>query len=111
MDSILNSIKKMLGISPEYSQFDNDIIMCINSAMVSLSQIGFSNADNYSIVDSSNSWNELLNGVGNSEIVKTYIWLKVRMMFDPPTSSVVVDAIKNNISEMEFRINNLSGGF
>ena len=104
MDSILNSIKKLLGIDSEYTVFDTDIIIHINTAINTLSQLGVESAKNYSIIDEDNLWSDLVNDA-SLELIKTYIYLKVRMVFDPPTGSVS-EAFKETITELEWRINN-----
>lgn len=107
MDSILNSIKKMLGIPKEYDNFDADIIMHINSVFVMLSQLGVSEADGFTISDDSTTWDEFIVDNKVVEIIKTYMYAKVRIIFDPPTSSMVMDAMNRSISEYEWRINTL----
>lgn len=107
MDSILNSIKKMLGISGEYEHFDADIIMYINSVFVTLSQLGVSQADGFYISDDSATWDDFISDNRVVEIIKPYIYAKVRIIFDPPTSSIVMDAINRSVSEYEWRINTL----
>lgn len=104
MDSILTSIKKLLGIDENYEHFDQDIIMHINSVFMVLQQLGVG-ADSYSIEDKTATWSDYLgeSGIANYQAVKTYIYLKVRLVFDPPTSSYVVEAINNQIKELEWR--------
>ena len=103
-DSILGTIKKMLGIADDYEQFDVDIIIHINSAFATLAQIGSSLKDDYSISDKNNLWTEYTDNVKILDSIKTYIYLKTRLIFDPPTSSMVAEAIKERIKELEFRI-------
>lgn len=105
MDSILNSVKKLLGITEEYEHFDQDIIMHINSVFMILNQLGVGPEECYKIENNSNTWDEFISDNSNIEAVKTYIYLKVRLMFDPPQSSIVAEAIKSNISELEWRLN------
>lgn len=107
MDSILTSIKKLLGITEEYTQFDQDIIIHINSAFMVLRQLGVGPEDGYSIKDKTNVWSEYLTGADAKKLesVKTYVYFKVRMMFDPPTSSIVAEAMNKTISELEWRLN------
>ena len=104
MDSILTSIKKLLGITEEYEHFDPDIIMHINSAFMILNQLGVGPEEGFFIKDKSSTWDEFLSG-SNLEAVKTYVYLKVKLMFDPPLSSTVIEAIKSQISELEWRLN------
>lgn len=104
--SILASIKKLLGIAEEYTQFDTDIIMHINSVFSTLTQLGVGPSDGFSIEDDSSTWSDYLSANSSRlNFVKTYIYLKVRLVFDPPQSSAVIDAINRNISELEWRIN------
>ena len=105
MDSILTSIKKLLGITEEYENFDQDIIMHINSAFMILNQLGVGPKSGFSISDKSSTWDEFIPESSNLEAVKTYIHLKVKLMFDPPLSSTVIEAIKSQINELEWRLN------
>ena len=105
MDSILTSIKKLLGITEEYENFDQDIIMHINSAFMILNQLGVGPKSGFSISDKSSTWDEFIPERSNLEAVKTYVHLKVKLMFDPPLSSTVIEAIKSQINELEWRLN------
>lgn len=105
MDSILTSIKKLLGITEEYEHFDPDIIMHINSAFMILNQLGVGPKSGFSINDKSSTWDEFIPESSNLEAVKTYVHLKVKLMFDPPLSSTVIEAIKSQINELEWRLN------
>ena len=105
MDSILTSIKKLLGITEEYEHFDPDIIMHINSAFMILNQLGVGPEEGFSIRDKSSTWDEFIHEGSNLEAVKTYVHLKVKLMFDPPLSSTVIEAIKSQINELEWRLN------
>lgn len=104
MDSILISIKKLLGITAEYTHFDADLIMHINSALSILTQLGVGPSSGFSIHDEYTTWMDFLNEDPRLEMVKTYIHQKVRVMFDPPDRSVVADALKRQIEELEFRL-------
>lgn len=105
MDSILTSIKKLLGITEEYEYFDTDIVMYINSAFSVLTQLGVGPKNGFRIEDESSDWSEFLNDDPRLELVKTYVYLKVKLAFDPPLSSAVIEAINRQISELEWRIN------
>lgn len=105
MDSILASIKKLLGIEADYEQFDTDIIIYINSVLMALIQLGIGPSTGFSISDNSAIWSDLLGDRTDLEAVKTYVYLKVRLVFDPPQNSFLVDSIKNMITELEFRLN------
>lgn len=104
-DSILNSIKKLLGITEDYKHFDMDIIMHINMAFMILYQLGVGPSTPFSIEDESSEWSDFLGDSSDLNGVKTYIYLKVRQVFDPPQSSAVAEAIKQNIAELEYRLN------
>jgi len=106
MDSILTSIKKLLGITAEYTQFDSDLTIHINSAFSILTQIGIGPSSGFSIKpDEYAVWTDFLPEDPRLEMVKTYIYLKVRFMFDPPDRSAVAEAMKRQIDELEFRLN------
>lgn len=103
--SILTSIKKLLGIAEEDTSFDRDIIMHINTVFAILAQLGVGPVNGFSIEDDGAIWSDYLGNATNLELVKSYIYMKVRSMFDPPTSSILADAMNKNISELEWRIN------
>lgn len=107
-DSILISIKKLLGITEEYTHFDQDIIMHINSVIFVLSQLGVETADGFAITGSNETWSDLLPNIDqqkNLESIKSYIYLKVRLLFDPPSASAVIESTNKLINELEWRIN------
>lgn len=104
MDSILTSIKKLLGITEEYTHFDVDIIMHINTVLAILTQMGVGPAEGFSIEDKSATWDEFVSNKLYYEPVKTYVYLKVKLLFDPPLSSAVMEATNRMISEMEWRL-------
>ena len=105
MESILTSIKKLLGPEETDTQFDEDIIIHINSAIMRLNQLGIGPTGGYSITDKKNVWSELIGTRKDLDAVKTYIYLKVRLVFDPPQSGFLVDAIKSQITELESTLN------
>ena len=105
MESILTSIKKMLGITPEYTHFDADIIMHINSVFMILTQIGVGPEEGFIIEDNSTEWTDYIKDPLQLQAVKTYIYLKVRMVFDPPASGTIMNAMKESIAELEWRLN------
>lgn len=104
MDNILNDIKKMLGIEPEYDQFDTDIIIFINSAITTLKQIGLSTPKNFTIKTKLETWSEMLLDEDDLDNVKPFIYFKTRLGFDPPSNAFVVDAMEREIRELTFRI-------
>lgn len=104
MDSILTSIKKTLGVVESYTHFDSDLIMHINSTLSILRQIGVGPSEGFSIVDKTQTWNDYLSDSHKLEFVKSYIYMKVRLLFDPPASSPIIESIKQAISELEWRI-------
>lgn len=105
MESILTSIKKLLGPGEDDTQFDDDIIIFINGAIMRLNQLGIGPPGGYSITDKNNVWSELIGTREDLDAVKTYIYLKVRLVFDPPQSGFLVDAIKSQIAELESTLN------
>lgn len=107
MESILTSVKKMLGIMEEYEHFDPDIIIHINTVFMTLTQLGVGPSDGFSIEDKTATWSDFAHDSSQfkSEWIRSYVYLKVRLIFDPPQSSAVMDAITRNINELEFRIN------
>lgn len=103
-DSILNSVKKNLGLDANYEVFDPDIIMHINSVFGTLHQLGVGPLGGFQIEDENNTWDEFTDNLVLLNPVKSYITLQVRMMFDPPTTSFHLEAIKEQIREFEWRI-------
>lgn len=103
-ESILNSIKQLLGIKSNYTFFDQDIIIDINSVFTILNQLGVGKTG-FSIEDDTTTWDEFLEGYNNLSLVKTYMFMKVKMMFDPPQSGTAIEAYNRQISEFEWRIN------
>lgn len=105
MDSILTSVKKMLGITAEYTHFDDDLIIHINSVFMILNQLGIGPSEGFSIASDVETWDEFTNDNLTIESVKSYMYLKVGLLFDPPTSSNVLEARNRLISELEWRLN------
>lgn len=101
--SILTSIKKLLGIDETYDAFDQDIIMHINTVFMSLNQFGVGPTKVFSIQNSDATWADFLGEESDFESVKTYIYMRVRLMFDPPSHSFVISSIENQIKELEWR--------
>lgn len=103
-DSILTSTKKILGVDATYTAFDLDIITHINSALSSLNQIGIGPALGLTIEDDSALWSDLGLPPNQEGMVKPYVYLKTRMLFDPPGTGFLVDAMKEQIREHEWRL-------
>lgn len=104
MESILTSVKKTLGIVEEYECFDADLIMHINSVLSILTQLGVGPSEGFAISDKNDVWTDFFAEDSRLNSVKSYVGLKVRLLFDPPTSSAVTEAINRQISELEWRI-------
>lgn len=105
MESILTSVKKLLGITEEYKHFDSDLIMHINSVLMVLSQIGVGPENGFTISGDDETWFDFLLENSQLELVKSYVFLKVKLLFDPPMGSAVIEAINRQISEFEWRLN------
>lgn len=103
MDSILNSVKKKLGIQEDYTHFDEDIIIDINSVFMILNQLGVGPDEPFTIEDEDAYWDDFIDNT-RIEAVKSYMYMKVRLMFDPPTSGFLVDSLNKQIAELEWRM-------
>ena len=106
-DSILLSIKKMLGMEPEFTQFDSDIILHINTIIQVLYQIGLDIPDGFTVIDQNNLWTEYIKDPRYTKItslIKQYIFLRVRMMFDPPSLQTLSTSIQESNKETQWRI-------
>lgn len=104
MESILDSVKRYIPIDVEEDHFDFDVILHINSVFSILHQMGVGPETTFSISDSKTTWNDFTEDDDYNE-VKTYVCLKVKMIFDPPTNSNVLAAMERQISELEWRLN------
>lgn len=104
MDSILTSIKKLLGIAEEYEQFDTDLIIHINSAFSTLTQLGIGPEEGFFIEDETATWSNYIQDNNMLGHVKTYVFLKTKVLFDPPTSATILEAYNRSIIELEFRL-------
>ena len=105
MESILTSIKKLLGIPEDYEHYDSDIIMHINSVFMILNQLGVGPSNGFSITDKTAVWSNFISDNDNLEAVKSYVYMKVRLLFDPPLSSAVMECMNRMIGELEWRLN------
>ncbi len=104
MDSILTSVKKQLGITEEYEQFDADLIMHINSVFMILTQMGIGPAEGFAIYDNASLWEDYISNETTMQILKSYMALKVQMVFDPPMTSSVMESKKRMLEEFEWRL-------
>jgi hypothetical protein len=103
-ESILTSVKKMLGPEEDYEQFDPDLIIFINSVLSTLNQLGVGPSEGFSIEDKSAKWSDFISDDRLLNLVPTYVYLKVRLLFDPPTASAVLDSINREADRYEWRI-------
>jgi hypothetical protein len=104
-ESILKSTKKILGLDAAYTPFDLDIITHINAAFSILNQLGVGPREGYAIEDESDTWDEFPIPPNQLQLVKTYIYLKVRVLFDPPGTSFLLESANNQLKEYEWRLN------
>lgn len=104
MDSILTSIKRLLGITEECKDFDDELVSHINSALAILTQLGVGSEKGFSITGDTETWNDFMENDARLGFAKSYVHLKVRLLFDPPASSAHVEAINRTLGELEFRI-------
>lgn len=105
MESILDSIKKLLGLSSDYDQFDTDIVLHINSVFLNLAQLGVGPENGFMITGDGETWYDFIQDDVELQAVKSYVYLKVKLLFDPPLSSAVIQSINSMISELEWRLN------
>lgn len=104
MNSILTSIKKMIGMAKDYEPFDADLIIHINAAFAALNQLGVGPDTGYRIANADNVWSEFMPEGSTLDLVKDYMALKVRLLFDPPTGSTQSAALKDAVAEFEWRL-------
>ena len=104
-ESILETVAKDVGIGEGYDHFNDELVMHINTVLMGLRQIGVGPSEPFLITDNTATWSNFLGDDKNYEAVKTYMCLRVRMLFDPPTSSTLADSMKNQIAEWEWRLN------
>lgn len=104
-DNILQSIKKLLGLSEEYYVFDPDIVIYINTAFLELVQMGIGPEEGFAIsIDGENKWSEFEPNVFKQDAIKSFVYIKVRMLFDPPQNSQVVEALNKSLNEIQWRL-------
>lgn len=105
IESILDSVKHALNLQPDYTPFDQDIILHINSVFSTINQLGVGPDAGFMIEDNTAVWSDFLEGDLRYNNIKTYIYLRVRLLFDPPTIGYLVQAMQDQIKELEWRIN------
>ena len=105
MDSILTSIKELLGIAEDYEHFDQDLIIHINSVLSVLTQLGVGPSEGFSIEDENATWNDFIPEDKRLSSIRSYVYMKVKLLFDPPLSSSVMESMNRMISEFEWRLN------
>lgn len=103
--SILNSVKKVLGLAEDYTVFDEDVIMHINTAFSTLTQLGVGPPEGFMIEDATAEWDAFIVDDIQYNSVKSYVFLKVAMLFDPPQTSYLIAAKEKQIEELEWRLN------
>lgn len=104
VESILTYIKKLLGITEDYTHFDDELIVHINSILLVLTQVGVGPDKGFIVQDKTQTWDEFIPDGKNLEFVKTYVYLRVRLLFDPPQSGSLIEAINRNVDELTWRI-------
>jgi len=104
-DSILKSVKKNLGIEADDTSFDEDVLTHINSVFATLNQLGLGPTDGFEVTGEDELWSTYLDGNLNRASVRTYMYLKVRIFFDPPTTSFHLEALNKQATELEWRLN------
>lgn len=109
-ESILDYVKKLLGIQKDYTHFDPDVIYGINAAFAVLTQLGVGPEEGFMINDDTTVWNEFVSDTFRLSLIKPYIYLKTRLLFDPPSSSTLIDSINKTIAEYEWRLHVVSDG-
>lgn len=106
MDSILTSVKKLLGIEADYDEFDAEILMHINSVLMILTQLGVGPAEGFGISDDSAIWEDFITDMQKFEAVKTYVFLRVKLLFDSTSlPAAVIESYNRSIAELEWRLN------
>lgn len=103
-DSILDGTKKILGLDAGYTAFDHDVITHINTALMTVCQLGIGPEEGFMITDNTTTWEEFLGGYKMYNAVKSYVYLRVRVLFDPPNTSFLNTALQDQLRELEWRI-------
>ena len=103
-ESILKTIKQLIGCPDGFEQFDLDLIVHINSAFATLTHLGVGPKEGYRITGADNAWNEFEDDAQKLSLIKDYVYIKTRLLFDPPTSGSLMDSLKEQLKEMEWRL-------
>jgi hypothetical protein len=111
-DSILNTIKDMVGIPVDIADYDTPIKASINNAILILSQLGVGDPSGFVVTSATQQWSDYITDKTQLGMVRTYLYLKTSLQFDPPTNAFLVTALKDQITELEYRLNcNAEGDF
>ena len=110
-ESILNSVKKLLMLGEEYTLFDQDIILNINTVLANLTQMGVGKKGGLVIFDETTKWSDFIDDAKNLQQIKTYVYLKVRILFDPPANGTLMQALNEQAKELEVRLYTECGGY
>ena len=103
-ESILKTIKQLIGCPDDFEQFDSDLIVHINSAFATLTQLGVGPKEGYRITGVDNVWNEFEDDPQKLSLIKDYVYIKTRLLFDPPTTGSLMDSLKEELKEMKWRL-------
>lgn len=103
-DSILEDVKKLMNLDPSYDVFDRDLILHVNSVFSTLTQLGVGPPEGFIILDDVGEWTDFLSSDNRLNAVKSYVYLRVRLLFDPPATSFGITALENQAREMEWRL-------
>lgn len=103
-ESILKTIKQLIGCPDDFEQFDLDLIVHINSAFSTLTHLGVGPKEGYRITGADNAWSEFEDNAQKLSLIKDYVYIKTRLLFDPPTSGSLMDSLKEQLKEMEWRL-------
>ena len=103
-ESILKTIKQLIGCPDDFEQFDLDLMVHINSAFATLTHLGVGPKEGYRIIGADNTWSEFEDDVQKLSLIKDYVYIKTRLLFDPPTSGSLMDSLKEQLKEMEWRL-------
>jgi hypothetical protein len=104
-ESILSCTKKNLGIEDDFTQFDPDVIMCINTALNILTQLGVGPKEGFTVTSNDETWSQFIGDNQRLNMIKNYVSIKTKLMFDPPTTAAVLSAYQEQAKELECRMN------